>query len=74
MNVAEAEALSGLIHRIRDDFGCGILLIEHNMALIKRTCERMQVMASGRTIATGTPSGVFDDPVFRAAYLGAGSV
>lgn len=70
MNVAEAEVLSDLITRIRDDFGCGILLIEHNMRLITRTCERMHVMASGRTIAAGTPEEVFADPGFRTAYLG----
>ena len=73
MNVVEAETLSDLIRRVRDDFGCGVLLIEHNMALITRTCERMQVMASGRTIATGTPAEVFDNPVFRSAYLGTGA-
>lgn len=70
MNVAEAEALSDLIKRIRDDFGCGILLIEHNMSLITRTCEHMHVMASGRTIAAGTPDEVFADSGFRSAYLG----
>ncbi len=74
MNVAEAEALADLIRRIRDDFGCGILLIEHNMALITRICERMQVMASGRTIAVGTPAEVFENPVFRSAYLGTGAL
>lgn len=74
MNVAEAETLSDLIRKVRDDFGCGVLLIEHNMALITRTCERMQVMASGRTIASGTPAQVFENPVFRSAYLGAGAI
>lgn len=74
MNVAEAETLSDLICKVRDDFGCGVLLIEHNMALITRTCERMQVMASGRTIASGTPAEVFENPVFRAAYLGTGAI
>lgn len=70
MNVAEAEALSDLIKRIRDDVGCGVLLIEHNMSLIARTCERMHVMASGRTIAVGSPDQVLSDPQFRNAYLG----
>ncbi len=72
MNVAEAEALSHLIRRIRDDHGCGVLVIEHNMALIARTCERMHVMASGRTLAEGRPAEVMADPRFRSAYLGAG--
>jgi branched-chain amino acid transport system ATP-binding protein len=70
MNAAEAAALSDLIRRIRDDFGCGVLLIEHNMTLIARTCERMHVLASGRTLAEGTPDAVFADAAFRAAYLG----
>jgi branched-chain amino acid transport system ATP-binding protein len=71
MNVAEANALGLLIRRIRTDFDCGVLLIEHNMGLITKTCERMHVMASGRTIAEGTPAEVFADPQFRSAYLGA---
>lgn len=70
MNVAEADELSTLIKRIRDDFGCGILVIEHNMSLITNTCERLHVMASGCTIAAGTPGEVFADPKFRSAYLG----
>lgn len=70
MNIAEADALSDLIRQIRDDLGCGILLIEHNMSLITRTCERMHVMASGRTIAQGPPRQVLADPQFRSAYLG----
>jgi ABC-type branched-subunit amino acid transport system ATPase component len=31
-------------------------------------------MASGRTIATGTPAEVFENPVFRSAYLGTGAI
>ncbi|PZO81207.1 MAG: ABC transporter ATP-binding protein [Mesorhizobium amorphae] len=70
MNVAEAEVLSGLIKRIRADFSCGILLIEHNMTLIRATCERLHVMASGRTMTTGAPDAVMADESFRSAYLG----
>ena len=70
MNIGEAEVLSGLIKQIRVDFGCGVLLIEHNMNLVVNTCERLHVMASGRTIAAGTPSEVMADEQFRSAYLG----
>ena len=70
MNIGEAEALSLLIKRIRTDFACGILVVEHNMALVMNTCDRLQVMASGRTIAHGTPAEVLADPQFKAAYLG----
>jgi branched-chain amino acid transport system ATP-binding protein len=70
MNLREAEALSALIKQIRVDFACGVLLIEHNMRLVMNTCERLHVMASGRTIATGAPSEVLANESFRGAYLG----
>jgi branched-chain amino acid transport system ATP-binding protein len=71
LNAGEAEALAELIRRIRADFGCGILVIEHNMTLVMSLCERLHVMASGRTIAEGTPTEVLRDENFKAAYLGA---
>lgn len=70
LNIGEAEALASLIKRIRTDFNCGILVIEHNMTLVMNTCERLHVMASGRTIAAGTPTDVVRNPAFREAYLG----
>jgi branched-chain amino acid transport system ATP-binding protein len=70
MNIGEARALSRLIRRIREDFSCGVLLIEHNMTLVMDTCERLQVMASGKTIAAGAPDEVRANPQFRSAYLG----
>jgi branched-chain amino acid transport system ATP-binding protein len=70
MNIGEAEDLSRLIQQIRRDFSCGILLIEHNMALVMNTCERLHVMASGKTIATGTPDEVVANQHFKSAYLG----
>lgn len=70
MNIGEAEVLGGLIKQIRSDFGCGVLLIEHNMSLVMKTCEQLHVMASGRTIAVGTPDEVLANEQFRNAYLG----
>ncbi|MBX9459719.1 MAG: hypothetical protein KL863_28965 [Rhizobium sp.] len=70
MNIAEAESLGSLIRSVRDDFGCGILVIEHNMRLVMNTCERLHVMSSGRTIAAGTPAEVAANADFKAAYLG----
>jgi len=73
MNVAEAEALGRLIKRIRDDFACGVMLIEHNMRLVMDTCEKLHVLASGRTIAAGAPGEVLANDEFRSAYLGSGA-
>ena len=72
LNVAEAEALGELIRRIRTDFSCGVLVIEHNMKLVIGLCERLHVLATGKTIAEGAPDEVFKDEAFRTAYLGTG--
>ena len=47
---------------IRDAFGVGLLVIEHDMRLIMQLCERIQVLDYGKTIALGTPAQVGCDP------------
>src|SRR5579883_2127311 len=53
---AEADELRRLIIEVRSKFDCGVLVIEHNIALVMNLCERIQVLDSGRTIAAGSPS------------------
>lgn len=67
---AEADELRKLIVEIRTKYDCGVLVIEHNMALVMNLCERIQVLDSGRTIAAGTPAEIRADPGVRRAYLG----
>lgn len=50
--------------------GIAILLVEHNVALIREVCTHLVAMDTGRVIATGDPDSVFDDPAVREAYLG----
>lgn len=64
-----AELVSALVG-IRDDFACGLLVIEHDMSVIMRLCERIQVLDHGRTIALGTPAEIRTDPAVLTAYLG----
>jgi branched-chain amino acid transport system ATP-binding protein len=67
---AEAENLKRAILSIRDKHGCGILVIEHNMALVMSLCDRIHVLGGGRTIAAGRPHEIRADAAVRAAYLG----
>jgi branched-chain amino acid transport system ATP-binding protein len=67
---AEVDDLKRMILSIRDHSNCGILVIEHNMALVMSLCDRIHVLNSGRTIANGKPEAIKADPAVRAAYLG----
>jgi branched-chain amino acid transport system ATP-binding protein len=60
-----------LIRSIPQVHGCGILLIEHNMALVLGLCDRIHVLDGGRTLAEGTPAEVRADRAVFDAYLGA---
>jgi branched-chain amino acid transport system ATP-binding protein len=54
----------------RDDFRCGLMVIEHDMRVIMKLCERVQVLDYGHTISVGTPAEVRRDPAVLRAYLG----
>jgi len=67
---AESRALTTSIATLRDELGCGVLLVEHDMRIIFRVCERIQVLDYGKTIAVGTPEKIRTDRRVVTAYLG----
>jgi branched-chain amino acid transport system ATP-binding protein len=52
--------------------GITVVLVEHNLEEVMRTCPRLLVLSGGRMIGDGVPSEVMSDPVVREAYIGDG--
>src|SRR5262249_56147565 len=66
----ESLRLAETIAGIRNDLGCGVLLVEHDMRIIFRVCERIQVLDYGKSIAVGSPPEGRRNKQVIAAYLG----
>ncbi len=68
---ADATALSDIIRRLARDLGIAVLLIEHNVDMVLRTCDQIVALNFGVTIGHGTPAEIRKNPAVVAAYLGA---
>lgn len=70
MNPNETINLMKTIRKVRDEFDIAILLIEHDMKLVKGICERVTVLNYGKVLRSGITDEVLADPEVIKAYLG----
>ena len=66
----ETEAFGRILRDVVAERNVGILIVEHDMALVMSTCNYIHVLDFGSPIFEGTPTEVANSPVVRAAYLG----
>ena len=70
MNPVESRELLGQLQEILAATGVGMLLIDHDVALIRSACDSLTVLDYGAVLAHGNPQEVLDQPEVAAAYLG----
>jgi sulfate-transporting ATPase len=66
----ESAELARVVRRLPDEWGIGVLLVEHHMGFVMSVCDDIVVLDFGREIAAGPPAQVRTDPAVIAAYLG----
>lgn len=71
LNDSETKDLAKLIRRIREEYHCTILLVEHDMGLVMSICDRICAIAFGKLLAIGTPAEIQANKAVQEAYLGA---
>jgi branched-chain amino acid transport system permease protein len=67
---ADSLAVAARVSQVPDAFGCAVLLIEHEMEVVRASCSHITVMDFGKKIAEGRPEDVLKMDTVVAAYLG----
>jgi branched-chain amino acid transport system ATP-binding protein len=70
LNPRETAELGNLLRAVRDEFGIGVLLIEHDMGVVMGISDHIVVLDYGRKIADGAPDAIKRDANVIKAYLG----
>jgi ABC-type branched-subunit amino acid transport system ATPase component/branched-subunit amino acid ABC-type transport system permease component len=74
LDPAETERFGAVLQHVVAERGAGLLLVEHDMALVMDVCEHIYVMDFGRPLFDGSPEEVRASDLVQAAYLGSDEV
>jgi branched-chain amino acid transport system ATP-binding protein len=74
LSEAELDEFAAVVRSVSDEHGAGVLLVDHNMALIMEICDRVHVLDQGSMLAHGTPSEIRSNLDVASAYLGESAV
>ena len=69
----ETQALAAVLHRVQEERGTAILLVEHDLEMVTRVVNQLYVLDFGQLLAYGPMAEVMADPGVRRAYLGQAS-
>ena len=70
----ERAEVGAVIRTLAESWGMGVLLVEHDVHLVRRVSDRIVVLDFGKVIAEGAPDAVLSDPGVAAAFLGSADV
>jgi ABC-type branched-subunit amino acid transport system ATPase component len=70
LDEVESRELGELISRLAREWGMAVLLIEHDVSMVMRLCDRIYALEFGHCIAAGTPAEIRADEKVVASYLG----
>jgi ABC-type branched-subunit amino acid transport system ATPase component/branched-subunit amino acid ABC-type transport system permease component len=73
LDQTESENFGEILRRVVTERGVGLLLVEHDMALVQQACAQVYVLDFGRMVFEGTAQEMLDAEAVRAAYLGVSS-
>ena len=66
----ERTMIDSFVRTVQADHGCSVLIVEHDIELVRRLCPRIIVLDAGHVLAEGTPDEVLSRPDVIAAYMG----
>jgi len=70
LDATETHHFGDILSAVVEQRGIGILLVEHDMALVRQVCSHILVLDFGRLVFAGTPDEMLESDIVRAAYLG----